>query len=173
MPWYWDGMHSPRKINTDKVAQLLARATAGANHEPSPSRSVKGGNAALDVMAALGLSRANHWGVMILLTSYQEDPQAKKEALARSIRFVWNTWLTTAPPHDTVTISQVKRLAGLGLYHHCNPAKGRKLTQTQKASWIGVNHKTFKHKFKPHLDRLLAELSYEEQEAIRKLSRRI
>jgi len=155
------------------LAQLLAKATAGASMEPGTGGDTKGPNRAMDVLGALGMSGASAWGAMILLASYQDDDQAMGYVLNRATRFAWQTWLRTAQDSHTVTTKQIRLLAKMAVAHHMNPAGARRHNVLKRAKFLGVNHQTFQRKFRPHYQRLMAELQYQEEEAARKLLKRL
>ena len=151
---------------------MLAKITAGGTFGP---KRLGGGKRdhVNEVMAAMGMGRAGAWGSAILLANYSDDPSAMELAVEMANRWAWLTWLKVGRKSQAVTAGQMKALAGLAVSLHCNPALGRATTVKGMAAHIGVNHHTFRVKYRKHFHRIMAEIQYREQEAITALKRHL
>jgi hypothetical protein len=159
------------QLTPDLVARLLAAVTAGKTMDRMPGG--QGGGNTMNVLAALGMSKASAWGVAIVLAKYTQDKRAEKEARLTTIRWAWLAWLRTAPADQSVTIHQVQALAELAVTHHLNPAKRRAATIRGMARKLGVHHQTFRAKFKRQYQAAFQELQYQEESAIRAMLRKL
>ena len=144
---------------------MLARITAGTTLKPHTPGG--GNNNHVNVvMAALGMGSAGLWGSSILLANYADDLEARKLAIELANRWAWLTWLKVGRPEQAVTTKQMKRLAYLAVKYHCNPAAYRQATIKNIAADVGVNHHTFRVKYRKHFHRIQAELQAREAQAI-------
>ena len=149
---------------TDAVAIMLARVTAGA-----PMNEGGGGgsiNTVNHVMAALGMGKAGRLGTLILLANYCDDDNCRIWAEQWLIRWAWIAWLKVGDPAATVTTGQMGRLVSVALGQHIDPEAGRRTGVKAMAQLVGVNHQTFRKKYRRHFHRIQAEISYHESGAI-------
>ena len=150
---------------TDHVAKLLARVTAGA-----PQNMGTGGSGAIEtvnkVMGALGMGRAGRPGTLILMANYCEDDSCRRWAEQWLVRYAWIGWLKTADPSVSVSTGQMARLVSVALGQHIDPEAGRRTGVKVMAKLIGMNHQTFRIKFRDHFQRIKVEITTQENMAI-------
>ncbi len=149
---------------TDKVARMLARVTAGA-----PPRDGGGGGTVITVnlvMGAIGMGKAGRIGTLLLLANYCEDENARRWAEQWLTRWAWLTWLKVCDRGHTVTIGQMQRLVSVALGQYIDPEAGRRTGLKAMAELVGVNHQTYRKKYRAHFHRIQAEISYHESGAI-------
>lgn len=157
---------------TDRTAKLLARVIPG-----TAFKQAAGAGGSIEtvnlVMAAMGMGKAGREGTLILLANYCEDENARLWACQWLTRWAWLTWLKVGAPDTNVTTGQMQRLAAMALGQHIDPEAGRKTSLKAMAELVGVNHQTFRKKYRRHFHRMQAEIAYHESQAISALERKM
>lgn len=110
--------------------------------------------------------------VLLIEAKYLDDARSAKKAaalLARQLYCAW--WEHDAAASETISKSQLQRLARTMIDDYCEPEKARKAGGGRLAHAVGMDYRTWKRKFSRFYGQHLLELSRIEGPVIEDLAR--
>ena len=154
---------------TERVAQMMARITAGSEMNEGGRGGVI--SSVNTVMAAAAIGDAGRIGTHILIANYCDSHDARLWAEQWLLKWAWGQWLKMSNWDAKISTGEMSRLVSVVMGQHICPEAGRRTSEKNVAGIIGIGADTLKGKYGRIHGKMIREVQHHESITIAAIER--